>query len=215
MSDLEETSESQPILPQTSGPQVSIFLFLLEVVILLTSIAVLIWLILTPNCPIYIITNAHIPALHGRNSTSHVYVSSLVAMNSTSNHTRDPSILLDLIFSNPNKRVGIYYKDIYITLFHGDVHIGSKLLPGFYQGYKNATTYEVLVEANKQFWKEITNGKIDLRVCLENAVKYKIFVSKTKHHQIYTEAYVPVGSNGRMLGKKNIKLHHISNQIKN
>ncbi|XP_030967734.1 protein NDR1-like [Quercus lobata] len=214
MSDLEETSESQPILPQTSNSQVSIFLFLLEVVILLTSIAVVIWLILAPKSPIYIITNVHIPALHGRNSTSHVYVSS-VAMNSTLNHTRDPSILLDLIFSNPNKRVGIYYKDIYITLFHCDAHIGSKLLPGFYQGYKNATTYEVLVEANKQFWKEITNGTIDLRVCVENAVKYKIFVSKTKHYQIYTEAYVPVGSNGRMLGKKNIKLHHISNQIKN
>ncbi|KAK7842592.1 NDR1/HIN1-like protein 3 [Quercus suber] len=202
MSDLAETSESQPILPQTSNPQVSIFLFLLEFVILLTSIAVLIWLILTPKSPIYIITNVHIPPLHGRNSTSHVYVSSLVAMNSTSNHTRDPSILLDLIFSNPNKRMGIYYKDIYITLFHGDVHIGSKLLPGFYQGYNNATTYEVLVEANNQFWKEITNGTIDLRVCLENAVKYKIFKSKTKHHQIYTEAYVPVGSNGRMLERR-------------
>lgn len=215
MSDLEETSGSQPVLPQTSNPQVSIFLFLFEVVILWTSIAVVMWLILTPKSPIYIITNVHIPALYGRNSTSHVYVSSLVSMNSTSNHTRDPSVLLDLIFSNPNKRMGIYYNDIYITLFHGDVHIGSKLLPGFYQGYNNATTYEVLVEANKQFWKEITNGTIDLRVCLENAVKYKIFMSKTRHRQIYTEAYVPVGSNGRMLGKKNIKLHHISNQIKN
>ena len=212
MTDREEASGPPPSIKHS---QRYVYIWLLQVVIVLISSSVVVWLVLIPKSPIYIITNVHIPALHGRNSTSHVHLSTSNGMNSTSHLIGNISIHLNLEFSNPNKKMGIYYNYIYITLYYSDAHIGSKSLPGFYQGYKNTTTYEVIVNADKQFLKGITDETTGLRVCLESAVKYKIFKSKTKGHQIYSEAYVPVGSNGRMLGDKNIKLHHMPKQTKN
>ncbi|KAB1201332.1 Protein NDR1 [Morella rubra] len=113
--------------------------------------------------------------------------------------------------------MGIYYDDIYITLTYNDsAVIGSHSLPSFYQGYRETTIYVVLVNADhlQQLWKGITNRTTVFRVCLENVVRYKIFRSQTKHHRIYNEAYVPVGSDGRMSGAKTIKLQHTSKLLR-
>jgi hypothetical protein len=60
------------------------------------------WLILTPKSHIYVITDAYIPTLDGQNSST-----SLHQARNTS------SILLNLQFSNPNKKMGIYYVQQY------------------------------------------------------------------------------------------------------
>lgn len=204
MEDLKEHTESRPILHQTPEPRpASICLWILEVVIVFGLISVVIWLSLTPKSPVYIITNAYIPALDGANSSSH--------------STLNTSILLNLEFLNPNKRMCIYYDDIFITLTYNDsAVIGSHSLPSFYQGYRETTIYVVLVNADhlQQLWKGITNRTTVFRVCLENVVRYKIFRSQTKHHRIYNEAYVPVGSDGRMSGAKTIKLQHTSKLLR-
>lgn len=194
MAYLENPSESVPIIRQTPvEPEPSLCLWVFQVVTVMALSSAAIWVCLTPKAPIYIITDAYIPALDVRNSTSL--------------HTRNTSILLNLEFSNPNKKMAIFYNNINVTLYYRDAIIGSNSLPGFYQGYKNTTKYEVLVKANhKHLPKGVTNATIVLRVCLENVVKYKIFSHKTKHHRIYNEAHVSVGSDGRISGEKNIKL---------
>ena len=78
--------------------------------------------------PIYVITDVYIPTLDGRNSTFH--------------HAGNTSVLLNLQFSNPNKKMGIFYNNINITLYYRHAVIGSHhSLPAFYQGYKNTTVY--------------------------------------------------------------------------
>ncbi|KAG6695168.1 hypothetical protein I3843_09G084600 [Carya illinoinensis] len=197
--DLEEPSQSQPILQQTPEP---VYVWILQVVSVLIFSSVVIWLCLTPKSPICFITHAYVPALDGGNSTSH--------------RPHNTSILLSFEFLNPNKRMGIYYKDICITLYCSDAVIGSNSLPDFYQGYKKTTAYDVPVSADLQFCKGITNGTARLKVCLGSVVKYKIFRSKTKHHRLFNEANLRIGSNGRMSGEKNIKLmHHKSKLTKN
>jgi hypothetical protein len=161
-----------------------------------------IWLILTPKSPIYVITDTYIPTLNGRNSSTSLH------------HARNTSsILLNLQFSNPNKKMGIYYNNINVTLYYKDAVIASNhSLWGFYQGYNNTTLYQVLLvmtadhQQLRKHGKGVTNETPWLRVCLENVVKYKIFSHTTKYHWIYKEAHVSVGSDGKISGEKNIKL---------
>ena len=194
MADLENPSKSEPIpQPTPEEPKPYLCLWFLQVVVVIGLSLAAILLCLTPKSPIYTITYAYIPTLDGRNSTS------LRAGNT--------SVLLNLQFSNPNKKMGIFYSNINITFYYRHAVIGSKTLPAFYQGYKNATVYEVTMNAaDKRLWKGVTNATTGLRVCLENVVKYKILGHTTKHHRMYNEAHVPVGSDGRISGEKNIKL---------
>ncbi|KAB8784159.1 hypothetical protein FH972_026687 [Carpinus fangiana] len=187
MDDLKNPSDSEPCL----------CLWILQVVIVNGFSSVVIWLLLTPKSPIYVITDVYIPTLDGRNSTFH--------------HAGNISVLLNLQFSNPNKKMGIFYNNINITLYYRHAVIGSHhSLPAFYQGFKNTTVYQVLVTAHhrhlRRHRKGVKHATTGLRVCLENVVKYKILGHTTKHHQIYKEAYVPVGSDGRISGEKKIKL---------
>lgn len=201
MANLEEPSESQTIRQQTPEREPSIYVWILQVVTVLVLSSVVMWLCLTPKSPIYIITHAYVLDFDGGNSTSH--------------HPQNTSILLNFEFLNPNKRMGIYYKDICITLYCSDAVIGSNSLPGFYQGYRKSTASEVLVSADRQFWKGIRHGTTTrLKVCLESFVEYKIFRSKTKQHRLFNEAYLLISSNGRMMsGEKNIKLIHHKSKL--
>ncbi|KAG6638947.1 NDR1/HIN1-like protein 6 [Carya illinoinensis] len=206
MADLEEhdSDESRPILlDDYSESESSLCCLFLQVLIVLGFFSVVIWVSVTPKSPIYLITNAYIPALD--------------AWNSTSNYSHNTSFFLNLEFFNPNEKMSIYYSDICINLYYSstDALVGSSSLPGFYQGYKKTTPYEVFVNADKQLWKgNITNGTKEFKACMENDVQYKIVGFKVKHqYRIYKEAYVSVDSNGKMIGEKNIKLHHTSKTI--
>ncbi|KAF5472847.1 hypothetical protein F2P56_009523 [Juglans regia] len=215
MAGLEEHDSNESRVPllldDYSESESSLCCFFLQVLIVLGFFSVVIWVSVTPKSPIYLITNAYIPALDARN-------------NSTSNHSHNTSFFLNLEFFNPNKKMSIFYSDICITLYYStsstdaDHLIGSSSLPGFYQGYKETTPYEVVVNADQQLWKgnNITNGTKEFKVCMENDVKYKIVgLIKVKHqYRIYKEAYVAVDSNGKMIGEKNIKLHHTSKMTK-
>ncbi|XP_041026849.1 NDR1/HIN1-like protein 6 [Juglans microcarpa x Juglans regia] len=210
MADLEEhnSDESRTILlDDYSESESSLCCLFFQVLIILGFFSVVIWVSVTPKSPIYLITNAYIPAFDARNSTS--------------NHSHNTPFFLNLDFFNPNEKMSIYYSDICITLYYStssstdaDHLIGSSSLPGFYQGYKETTPYEVVVNADQQLWKgnNITNGTKEFKVFMENDVKYKIVgLIKVKHqYRIYKEAYVSVDSNGKMIGEKNIKLHHTS-----
>jgi hypothetical protein len=124
--------------------------------------SMVIWLLLTPKSPIYVITDTYIPTLNGRNSSTSLH------------HARNTSsILLNLQFSNPNKKMGIYYNNINVTLYYKDAVIASNhSLWGFYQGYNNTTLYQVLLvmtadhQQLRKHGKGVTNETPWLRVCL-------------------------------------------------
>ncbi|KAJ7946236.1 Late embryogenesis abundant protein, partial [Quillaja saponaria] len=176
--------------------QCSIYLWFLQVVIVLVLISVVIWLCLTPKSPNYTISNAYIPALDTRNFTLH------------HNHiVRNTSIVFNLGISNPNKGMGIYFDDSYITLHHNATTIGSMTLMGFYQGHKQNDTFEVLLNAGNRFWERIVTWPMDLRVCLKTLVRYEIFGHKTRHHLMKLEANIHIGSDGFISGDMNVKLH--------
>ncbi|XP_038689017.1 protein NDR1-like [Tripterygium wilfordii] len=175
---------------------VSLCCFVLQVVIVLCMSSVVIWLSLRPKIPVYKVTNAYAPALDRWNSTFHL-----------NRVSKNNSISLQLEISNPNKRIGVYYNEINVTLCSGKSVIGTKTLPGFFQGYRNSTAAKVLVDADQKTWRGVKVKHMNLTVRLETAVQYKIFRYKTRHHLMDFEAYIPIGYDGRMLGKENVKMH--------
>lgn len=181
--------------------RLAISLWYLQVVIVLVLISLVIWLTLRPKHPVCKITDVYIPALDRGNST--------IFNNEASRNT---SIIFNVEFSNPNKRMTIYYDDIHITLYSNDAAvIGTKSLPGFYQGYRSTIIYEVLMNADsQQLRKGSTSNSTDMiKVHLETAARYKIISSTTKHHQMDFEAYIGIGSDGRISGDRDIKLQHM------
>ncbi|GLT76487.1 hypothetical protein SLA2020_481400 [Shorea laevis] len=190
-----ETSQSE---------RYSCLLWLLQVIFVLCFIIVVIRLCLTPKQPIFMVADVHInPAFnHSRNST-------LQHSGAASNVT-SAVIILSLDFSNPNKRIGFIFEDFYVALYFTDtVIIGTSSLPGFYQEHRNGTSIvrDVQVSVEQQSLLGLITGRgFHMKVYLETKVRYKIFRSKTKHHLMGFEAYVPIGSDGRMLGE-DIKLH--------
>ncbi|KAF5729010.1 protein NDR1-like [Tripterygium wilfordii] len=191
-----KTMSFKMALLMPSKSLVSVCFWLLKVVVLLCMVFVVIWLSLRPKIPVFKVTNAYAPALDGLNST---FYRSKVSKNN--------SISLQFEISNPNKRIGIYYGDIYITLYSGHSVISSKPLPGFYQGYKISTVASVFADADQKTWRGVKEKHINLTVRLQTAVQYKILRSKSKHHFMDLEAYIPIGPDGRILEEDDVKLH--------
>ncbi|XP_021642127.1 NDR1/HIN1-like protein 2 [Hevea brasiliensis] len=187
-------------LHKDTKAQLSVYLWFLQVFVVLASISYLIWICLTPKYPIYTITSVNIPLSHGSNSTLH---HQRVAPNT--------SIILLLQISNPNQGLGIYCDDIHLALHYNDSVIGNKSLQGFYEGYGENISLRVPVNPSHKFWFwRGTTSSINVRVSLKNRIKfkYKIFRTVTKHHQIDVEASLPIGLNGKILGNLNINLQN-------
>ncbi|KAF8414085.1 hypothetical protein HHK36_002084 [Tetracentron sinense] len=182
-----------------SGYQGGIYVWLLQVIIVLALASTVIWLSLQPKSPLYTIADVYVPALDVRNTT---FPRGGVGRNST--------IIFNVQISNPNKGIGIYYDEINFTLYYSEAVMGVCSIPSFYQGHSKTTQSEVSVHTQKQFWEAISNGTVvDFMVDLAAVVRYKRFCSKTKHHQMDLQAHVPVSSNGTIVGEKNIKLLRI------
>ncbi|KAF3451662.1 hypothetical protein FNV43_RR07758 [Rhamnella rubrinervis] len=192
------TSESKlPISKSSPESPTPIYLWFLQVLILWGAIAVVIWLSLPPKTPIYTITDVH----SSWNYTSQVHNSSFTIRNMSST-----SFIFNIKISNPNKRMGIYFDYVHLTLNHSGAIVGSKYLTGFYQGFKWSTTScKVVVDiSDQQFVMRGVAGAggssttTDFRVGLEAAIQYEIFGLKTKHHLMDVAASVPIGSDGRL-----------------
>ncbi|KAM7465175.1 hypothetical protein LguiB_012737 [Lonicera macranthoides] len=65
---------------------------------------------------------------------------------------------------------------------------------------------ELVVNAEEEIWKGILGGKMELRVAIETAFRYRIFNRKTTHHPFMFEGYLTAGSNVTISGG-NIELH--------
>ncbi|KAK2977263.1 hypothetical protein RJ640_005525 [Escallonia rubra] len=179
-----------------SESRFAIYWWFFQVITVLSVVSVVIWLSLIPKCPTFTVTDLYVPALGSHSSTlEHDEV------------IRNTSVIINLEISNPNKRMGIYYDDIYVTLYYDDLVEGNGSIPGFSQGRERITSRKVLVNADhQQFWRETTVENTDIRVALDSAVRYRRFRWKTEHYQMAFEGNLRIDPHGN-LTEKNIKLH--------
>ncbi|THF96772.1 protein NDR1-like [Camellia sinensis] len=175
----------------------SIYWWFFQVIVVLGLASVVVWLSLIPKNPVFTVADIYIPALNTSNSTVQQH-----------ELNRNTSLIFTLQISNPNKGMGIFYDDILITLFHVDDTIGTKTIPGFYQGHKKNLLLDVLINGDTVFWRGIADRVFGLRLFVETKVKYKVFRWKTKHHWMVCEASAMIDPQGRIYGEKNIRLHH-------
>lgn len=185
-----------------SESRTPIYLWFLQVLTVWGVTAKVIWLSLTPKTPISMITG-----VSGWNFTLRTH------------NLSSSSFTLDIEISNPNKRMGVYFNYINVSLIHSGATIGNKSLPGFYQGFKRTSSCKVVVNVSDQrFLGGViagTGGSTELKVGLEAAIQYEIFSWRTKHHVMDVAATVPIGLDGRVSENKNITLLAPSTHIEN
>ncbi|XP_062162976.1 protein NDR1-like [Alnus glutinosa] len=178
----------------------NLYLWLLQVVALLGILAICLWLILRPRPPQCTIVDFSIPQ------------SSLV-----NKEGQNGTILYNLEIENTNTDSRIYYDDIFLTFYFGEDTVGEKRIPSFHQGTGRTRQVIDYVDGNPRVWKSLlnalkSNAKAELKVGLLTRIRYKTWGKKSKHHKLELQGPLPVGSDGKILGKKKkkIKLRHTS-----
>lgn len=146
----------------------------------------------------------------------------LTVPTSNNTHNGSSSLTYELEIQNSNEDSGVYYDDILMTFFFGQDPVADDVISSFYQGKDK--THHVRQDAkakNTQIWKgvarAVANATAQLKVSLATQVQYKTWGKKSKHHGMNLEGVVPVGSDGKISGKKKkkkIKLHHASGKRK-
>ena len=174
------------------------YIWLLQILALLGILALCLWLILRPKAPNYTIVDITIPpgplaSSEGQNAT----------------------IYYDLEIENPNKDSSVYYDDILFTFFYGQDTVGQKTIPSFHQGRSKTRQVVDYLEVKPSVWKSfhnaISNGKAELKASLLTKVRYKTWGQRSKHHKLDLVGKLPIGSDGKISGKKKkIKLRHSS-----
>ncbi|ERN17302.1 protein NDR1 [Amborella trichopoda] len=166
---------------------------------LLGLTALFLWLSLRPQNPSYDLIDFYSPALN---------ISS-----SSSNTTRNTTVLFELKISNPNKDSGIHYDAINVSLYYREEKIGESNMQGFYQGHgKTAKKSVVIAAADGPFWEaaslDVLNRTAVFGVDLVTGLRFKVVWANTGHKGVKVAGHVPVGVDGKMVAgkKKRIKL---------
>ncbi|GER52981.1 late embryogenesis abundant protein [Striga asiatica] len=162
------------------------------------------WLSLTPKNPNFEISAARLHASDHDNRLSH---------HNATVRVPNSSVTFELRIFNPNKRMGIYYDPISLELYgKSRVFMGRNSTPGFYQGYKNYTVYEIVVRSGREFWKGIDNGgDLEFVVRVKTNVRFKIIKWKTKARRVVHEEQfnkASIGFNGTFPGRKYAELQN-------
>lgn len=110
---------------------------LATIVVLLGIAALVLYLVLQPKSPQFSVTDAHIS----------VFNLSATPLQSAPSPDAIVYLQADVTFTiqaqNPNKKIGIYYDSVDVTLFYDGASIGNGSLPAFYQGFQNTTQLEL------------------------------------------------------------------------
>ncbi|CAK7350971.1 unnamed protein product [Dovyalis caffra] len=174
--------------------QIKNYLRLLQIIGLLGLLALCLWLSLRPKEPNFTITEFSLPT-------------------SVSNENQSASFKYVLVVKNLDKESSIYYDDILMSFKYKQDMVGNNTIPRFDQG-KDKTNNQVIdkVDVNAKVWgalaKAVSNGTAELNVDLSTSIQYKTWHVKSKHHKIKFQGVVPIGSEGKIKGKKKkVKLH--------
>ncbi|KAB2637534.1 protein NDR1-like [Pyrus ussuriensis x Pyrus communis] len=125
------------------------------------------------------------------------------------------SLTYGLQIKNPNKDSSIYYDEAVLTFLYGSDSVGEKHIPAFRQGKGKTRQLIDFVDVNPRVWKtfrnSILNATAELKVALLTRVQYKTWGVRSKHHGLDLHGKLPIGSDGKISGKKKkVKLSHAS-----
>eukprot|EP00250_Pteridium_aquilinum_P008955 c18336_g1_i1 orf=430-1314(+) len=104
------------------------------IIFILGIAALVLYLVLQPKAPDFSVTDATIAAFN-------LTAAPLSADNTSPGASLylNADVTFDVRAENPNKKIGIYYDEVDVTLFYEDAKIGTGSIPAFYQGHKNTT----------------------------------------------------------------------------
>lgn len=157
-----------------------------------------------PKDPIFTIVEFSVPSISSQNSSA------------AGDAYNDDTLSFTLEISNPNKDSRIYYNDIVLIFYFGQDTVGKKNISSFHQEKGKNFQERNHVDAEDQKVKRalaeaISNGHAELKVELSTVIQYKTWGIRSKHHGVNKQATIPVGSDGKISGKKKkIKLHNAS-----
>lgn len=166
---------------------ISIYIWILQVIIILGLASLAIWASLIPKTPTFTISNLDFKP----------------HQNASADLVRSSSLTLNVTISNPNKLSGVYFDEINVRIRCKNESVGSRSVPvsGFYLGRRRSDLKEVDLDVNG-----LLCGKVDLRVELETGVRYKTMWVKTERKGLVFEDYVQIGSDGQAQGTREMKL---------
>ncbi|CAA0835939.1 Unknown protein [Striga hermonthica] len=170
----------------------------------LSLAGVVAWLSLTPKNPKFGISVVRLHVHDHDNRSSH---------HNATVRVPNSSVTFEVRIFNPNKRMGIYYDDISLELYgKSRAFMGRNSTPGFYQGYKNCTVYEIMVRSGREFWRGSDNGgDVEFVVRIETNVRFKIIKWKTETRRVVHEEQfdkASTGFNGTFPGRKYAELQN-------
>ncbi|WCJ20307.1 hypothetical protein M5689_002548 [Euphorbia peplus] len=200
--------------------------FIFQVLIIWSSICYLIRISLTPRIPHYTMTSIHLlPLLSNKTSNASLILQLEIfnPNNGISIFSEDIRIILhendSIVAKNVSGNMsccfpGVSVSDKNTAEEEFPCSIGNQSLPGFHQGYKGNSTFNVTVNLTEIFRNpgEDQNTKdMKIRISFITWVKfkYRIFKTVTDKRLIEMEAYVPVALDGRKMENLRIKLHSI------
>ncbi|XP_075512448.1 NDR1/HIN1-like protein 1 [Primulina tabacum] len=177
-------------------PRLLSALFISAFIILL--IVLLVWVILQPKKPIFILQDA-----------------TIFELNVSAPNIISTTLQITVFSSNPNSRIGIYYDkmDVYAA-YHDQQITYFTAIPPVYQGNKDVNVWSPFVYGNTvpvapyngiTLSQDKANGAVFMVIKLNGRVRWKVgtFVSGRYHLHVSCPAYIPLGSsknNGISIG---------------
>ncbi|XP_057497726.1 protein NDR1-like [Actinidia eriantha] len=179
-------------------------LWLLLIVLLLGFIVFFVWLSMRPRPPTYTIVQFSLPTPDYGNSASPV-----------DQGAQNGMVSFELEVENPNKDSGIYYDDTGLTFYYGQETLGQKTILSSYQKKNSRNQIIDHLNIDSRVWNKligaISNATAELKVAVLTKIRYRMWGHTSKHQGINLHGKIPIGSDGKISGKKKkIKLHYNS-----
>ncbi|KAJ7948047.1 Late embryogenesis abundant protein [Quillaja saponaria] len=167
---------------------------ILAFIILVLIVIFLIWAILRPSKPSFILQDATVYVFN--------LSSSQPSLTSPTPNTLTSTIQVTLSSRNPNGRIGIYYQnlDIYATYRSQQITLAT-LLPNSYQGHKDITVWSPYLYGNavpvspylmNSLQQDQNSGAVLVNVKVNGRVKWKVgtWISGKYHIYVNCPAYI-------------------------
>nr|GLL43227.1 NDR1/HIN1-like protein 12 [Ipomoea trifida] len=165
-----------------------LFLILSSSIILILFLVFLIWLILRPTKPRFILQDA-----------------TVYNFNATTLNLLTTNIQVTLASRNPNERIGIYYDrlDVYAT-YRGQQITLPTLLPVSYQGHKDVTIWSPFLNGNAvpvapylgvEISQDQNAGRVLINIRVDGRIRWKVgtFISGRYRLDANCPAYLSFG----------------------
>ncbi|XP_019199535.1 PREDICTED: NDR1/HIN1-like protein 12 [Ipomoea nil] len=166
-------------------------------IILILIIVFLVWLILRPTKPQFILQDA---TVYNFNLTGGDAAAAATGLNLLTT-----TIQVSLASRNPNKRIGIYYDrvDVYAT-YRGQQITPATLLPASYQGHKEVTVWSPFVNGNAvpvapylgvEIGQDQNAGRVLINIRVDGRIRWKVgtFISGRYRLNANCPAYLSFG----------------------